>query len=559
VRNPLLVSAFAVLLLGLLQPARAADILTPGPPPTPRINGARVLGARPGRPVLFTIPATGDDPMTFAADGLPDGLALDGKLGRITGKVAKAGDYRVTLTATNALGKDTKPLLLKIDDAVALTPPMGWNSWNCFAGAVDQEKVEAAALAMAKSGLSKHGWTYVNIDDTWQGERTGPDHALQGNKKFPDLKKLCDRIHDLGLKAGIYSTPWVTSYANYPGGSSEDPDGKWARFTGNKGAVVNKKMLPFAVGKYRFTHADARQFAMWGFDYLKYDWNPIEEEQVREMGDALHESGRDLVYSLSNHAPFEGAAQWAKLSNAWRTTGDIRDSWKSVTSIGFSQDKWAKFAGPGHWNDPDMLVVGKVGWGPRLRPTGLTPDEQYTHLSLWCLLSAPLLLGCDLTQLDDFTLSLLSNDEVLAVDQDALGTQATRARHDDEAGSEIWSKALTDGTIAVGLFNRGRYEIDGPPRPRAGEAAPKPVWKLRDRSSSKTTEYDSEAAAVAALNRAGGTIEIRADWSDLGLRGSQPVRDLWRQKDLGPADGKVSAKVALHGVALLKIGTPKDQ
>ncbi len=266
--------------------------------------------------------------------------------------------------------------------------------------------------------------------------------------------------------------------------------------------------------------------------YLKYDWNPIEAPQVEEMADALKESGRDFVFSLSNHAPYEGAADWARLANAWRTTGDIRDNWKSVTSIGFSQAPWARFAGPGHWNDPDMLVVGKVGWGPKLHPTGLTADEQYTHISLWCLLAAPLLIGCDLTQMDDFTLGLLTNDEVLAVDQDPLGKQATRVKEDPAAGVEVWARPLADGTIAVGLFNRGRYEIEPPPRPKKGEPAPKPIWKLRDRATGKVDEFDGEADAEAALRKTAGAVEVVADWSDLHLSGPQPVRDLWRQKDL---------------------------
>jgi alpha-galactosidase len=545
------------LLLSAAARAGGAEVLTPKPPPTPRINGARVVGARPGRPFLFTVPVTGDEPIAYSAEGLPDGLSLDAGTGRITGAAAKEGEYKVTLTARNALGKDTKTLLIKVGDRLCLTPPMGWNSWNCYAGAVDQEKVRAAAEAMVKTGLIKHGWSYVNIDDTWQGPRGGKDHALQGNDKFPDLKKLCDEIHARGLKAGIYSTPWVTSYANYPGGSSEDPEGKWEKFQGVK--QVNQKVLPFAVGKYSFARQDAKQFAEWGFDYLKYDWNPIEVPQVQEMADALKDSGRDVVLSLSNHAPYEGAADWARLANGWRTTGDIRDTWKSVSSIGFSQDKWARFAGPGHWNDPDMLVVGKVGWGPKLRPTQLTPDEEYTHISQWCLLAAPLLLGCDLNDLDDFTLGLLTNDEVLAVDQDPLGKQATRVKEDVQAGVEVWARPLADGTVAVGLFNRGRYEVEPPPRPKKGEPEPKPVWKLVDRVTGKADEFASEADAAAALQKTADSVEVAADWSELHLSGAQPVRDLWRQKDLGSADGKVSAKVAFHGVVLLKVGAPREQ
>ncbi len=381
---------------------------------------------------------------------------------------------------------------------------MGWNSWNSWAGAVDQEKVLASARAMAASGLVQHGWTYLNIDDTWQGVRTGPDHALQGNEKFPNLKQLADDIHALGLKLGIYSTPWVTSYARYGGGSAENPEGTWEKPSpGPK--QVNKKILPWAIGKYSFATADARQWAAWGVDYLKYDWFPNEVPETAEMAQALRDSGRDIVYSLSNSAPFAGAADWARLANSWRTTGDIRDTWASMTKNGFSQDKWRSFAGPGHWNDPDMLVVGDVGWGPKLHSSHLTPNEQYTHISLWCLLSSPLLIGCPIEQMDAFTLSLLTNDEVLAVDQDELGRQAAQLAVDGTR--QVWAKELADGSRAVGLFNLGEAE---------------------------------QPVSVA--------------WSQLGLAGAQPVRDLWRQRDLGPKAESFTAMVPRHGVVLIRVG-----
>ena len=296
---------------------------------------------------------------------------------------------------------------------------------------------------MVRSGLINHGWTYVNIDDAWQGQRGGLFNGIQGNEKFPDMKGLCDAVHEMGLKIGIYSTPWVTSYANHIGGSAENPEGTWSPPTIPKKGHVNKKILPWAIGKYHFAANDAKQWAAWGIDYLKYDWNPNEEPETREMYDALRASGRDVVFSLSNNSPFTNAPVLSKIANCWRTTGDIRDNWDSMSKKGFGQDKWEPFAGPGHWNDPDMLVVGRVGWG-KPHPTGLTPDEQYTHITLWCLLSAPLLLGCDLDNLDDFTLGLLTNDEVLAVNQDALGKQAICVARDGDA--RVFAKALEDGS-----------------------------------------------------------------------------------------------------------------
>jgi alpha-galactosidase len=497
-------AACLVILLALhAQAVEKPEILTPKSPATPRINGPSVFGVRPNSPFIYRIPATGQRPMEFSVDNLPKALMVDPQTGQMSGKLPQAGEFLVTLQAKNSLGSARKKFKIIVGEKIALTPPMGWNSWNCWGGRVSAEKVLLSAHGMVNSGLIDHGWTYINIDDAWQGQRGGPFHAIQGNDKFPDMKGLCDQLHAMGLKAGIYSTPWTTSYARYIGGSCENADGSWVKPTQDKRSIINKKILPWAIGKYHFTENDAKQWAAWGIDYLKYDWNPIEVPETDEMARALHNSGRDVIFSLSNHAPFEGAADWARLSNAWRTTGDIRDTWQSVAGIGFSQDRWAPFAAPGHWNDPDMLVVGLVGWGTP-HPTKLTPDEQYTHISLWCLLSAPLLLGADLDKLDDFTLSLLTNDEVLAVDQDSLGKQAIRVA--GEGDLCVYAKDLDDGSKVVGLFNR--------------------------------SEKDSE---------------ITAPFPALGVNGKQIVRDLWRQKDLGEFEGEFKAKVPPHGVVFVRL------
>ncbi|MES2462131.1 MAG: putative Ig domain-containing protein, partial [Armatimonadota bacterium] len=407
-------------------PDYSSRILTPPAPETPRINGATVYGQRPGSPFLYIIPATGVRPMTFAARDLPKGLALDASTGIIRGTVAQPGEYKVKLTARNVKGSHDKILKIVIGDKIALTPPLGWNSWNSWAGSIDQEKVIRSARVIVSSGLINHGWSYVNIDDTWQGERTGPDRALMANAKFPDMKGLCDELHRMGLKAGIYSTPWITSYASHPGGSSDTPEGSWTKAQGND--------EHHRIGKFHFADADAKQWASWGFDYLKYDWNPNDVESTAEMNQALRRSGRDVVLSLSNSAPFDQASNWTRLANAWRTTGDIADTWgrpriswqQGMGQIAFAQDRWAPFSGPGHWNDPDMLVIGTVSLSQPMHYTHLTADEQFTHVTMWSLLSAPLLIGCDMEKLDAFTLSLLTNDEVLAVNQDALGRGAVK-------------------------------------------------------------------------------------------------------------------------------------
>ncbi|HEU5078175.1 MAG TPA: putative Ig domain-containing protein [Opitutaceae bacterium] len=489
--------------------SRAADtakILTPPAPQTPRVNGPTVFGVRPNSPFQYQIPATGQRPMEFNVTGLPDGLSVDSRTGLIRGALVEPGEYVVTLHAKNALGTAEKSLRIRCGDTICLTPPMGWNSWNCWGASVSAEKVLRSAKAMIDSGLAQHGWTYINIDDGWQGKRTGPDHALQANEKFPDFKALCDQVHAMGLKLGVYSTPWTTSYGNYAGGSSDDPEGKWDRE--KDGGEKGKRF-----GTHAFAMADAKQWGAWGVDYLKYDWHTIDVPHVEEISKALRASGRDIVLSLSNSAPFEHAADWARLANCWRTTGDIWDYWDysdqswrfGVSEIAFSQDRWAPHSGPGHWNDPDMMVLGQVGWGPTLHATHLTPDQQYSHMSMWCLLSAPLLIGCDLEQLDEFTRSLLTNDEVLALQYDALGKQATRVA--TVGAVDVYLKPLEDGSTALGFFNRGKAEV-------------------------KTT--------FNKLDR-------------FGLGGAVKVRDLWRQKDLEDAKGSLTLEIPGDGVVLLKL------
>ncbi|NLK42635.1 MAG: alpha-galactosidase [Planctomycetes bacterium] len=485
----------------LAQPLRAKPyILTPKPGPEPRITGPKVFGARPGNPFLFTLTATGDRPMRFAVAGLPDGLTLDPESGQITGTVKNQGHYKTIVTATNAKGTAQRELRIVIGDAIALTPPMGWNSWNCWGCAVDDQKVRQSAKAMVDTGLINHGWTYINIDDCWMRKR-GTDDPVIGepvrdengfilpNAKFPDMKGLTDYIHDLGLKAGIYIGPGPTTCQGY--------EASW-----------------------QHEQLDAQQFAEWGFDYLKYDWcgyssvsgnQTLEDLQrpYRLMGGILRQIGRDIVFSLCQYGWGE-VWKWGKEvgGQCWRTTGDITDSWSSMAGIGFGQADLYPYAGPGHWNDPDMLVVGKVGWGPNLRDSRLTPDEQYTHISLWCLLSAPLLIGCPIEQMDEFTLNLLTNDEVLEVNQDPLGKQARRVKDADQI--QVWAKEMEDGSLAVGIFNMNAY-----------------------------------------LAKSGSI-----DWQTLGLQHNEQrrVRDLWRQKDLGIYTARLEAgDVPPHGVLLVRL------
>jgi alpha-galactosidase len=479
-------------------------ILTPPPKPEPQINGPTIFGVRPGHPFLYTVSASGQRPMTFSAQNLPAGLKIDESTGRITGAVSEPGRYTAILGAKNALGHARREFRVVVGSRVALTPPMGCNTWNAWGSAIDDEVIRKTAKAVVDTGLVNHGWTYVNIDDGWQGHRGGAFNAIQGNRKFPDMQALSDYVHGLGLKIGVYSTAFMTSYQGGVGGSSDDSSGRWDPAAPQRGRFV---------GKYMFDVDDARQWAAWGVDYLKYDWWIADLPNAQRMRDALDACGRDIVYSIVNGAGFywtgveRHADSLSRICNAWRTTKDIVDTWDSVEDIGFSQYRWTDLAGPGHWNDADMLVIGKGGWGRNQHPTRLTPDEQYTHISLWSLLNGPLLIGCNLMEMDGFTISLLTNDEVIAVNQDALGRQATKVfQGGDHYLNEVWAKAMEDGSVAAGLFNLGP-----------------------------------------------GASTVAASWKDLGICGKQVVRDLWRQVDIGTFEDKFEARIPSHGCMLVQI------
>ncbi|NOY36459.1 MAG: alpha-galactosidase [Chlorobi bacterium] len=459
-------------------------LLTPPVPDAARIHTSMVYGARPGHPFLYRIPVTGKRPITLQINGLPEGLVLNSEAQTITGTTPSAGLYPVQIIAGNAAGRDTTDMLIKAGNEIALTPPLGWNSWNAWGLSVDDAKVRAAADAFVQTGLADHGWTHINIDDGWEAPERLADGSITGNEKFPDFKDLSAYVHSKGLKLGIYSGPGPLTCGGY-------------------------------LASYQHEFQDAATWAGWGIDYIKYDWcsynNIAKDHSLEElqkpyilMRKALDAVNRDIVYSLCQYGMGD-VWKWGAAvgGNLWRTTGDIRDTWESMSGIGFRQNEMSPYASPGHWNDPDMLVVGWVGWGPNLHPTRLTPDEQYTHISLWSLLSAPLLIGCDLTRLDDFTLNLLTNDEVLAIDQDILGKQADKVY--DRENIQYWVKEVNGGH-ATGIFN------------------------LRDKAVTVTVKI-----------------------SDLGLEGTFTIRDLWRQTDLGTFNDSFTVTIPPHGVVLVKM------
>jgi alpha-galactosidase len=463
----------------------------------PMINYPRITGATPGRPFLFRIPASGAGPLTFTARNLPAGLTLDARTGIITGALARAGRTEVQVRVANDKGQMSNAVITIVggDHSLALTPPLGWNSWNVWGGRVTDAHVRAAADGMVSTGLVGQGYTYINIDDAWEGPRNA-DGEITTNEKFPDMKALADYVHARGLKIGIYSSPGPrTCQQRY-------------------------------AGSYQHEAQDARTWARWGFDYIKYDWcsysdveplasrAPLESLQkpyllMRSVLDTLD---RDFVFSLCQYG-WGRVWEWGEKvgGNLWRVTGDINDNWWSMSSIAFQQTGHESHAGPGHWNDTDMLVVGHLGWGrtETPRPTVLTPNEQLTHISLWALQAAPMLIGADMSQMDGWTVDLLGNREVLAINQDPLGRAAGRVWADN--WTQIWARPLSDGTMAVGLFNR----------------APQPM-------------------------------PVTVKFADIGLAGQQPIRFPWTQSDApGGEKDSYTTTVPGHGVVLLKVGRAK--
>jgi alpha-galactosidase len=389
------------------------------------------------------------------------------------------------LVAKPATAADEIPIVAYIEppalhavpsNGLAKTPPMGWNSWNKFQGKIDDATVRQIADEMVSSGMRDAGYVYLNIDDTWEGQRDA-EGVLHSNHKFPDMKALADYVHSKGLKLGIYSSPGPRTCAGYP-------------------------------GSYGHEEQDAKTWASWGIDYLKYDWcsagtiykNAQLQPVYQKMGDALASSGRPIVYSLCEYG-LGDVQTWGPSvgANLWRTTGDISDHWDSMSKIGFNQDALAPYAAPGHWNDPDMLEVGNGG---------MTDDEYRTHMSLWSLLAAPLLAGNDLRSMSQATKDILLNRDVIAIDQDSLGKQATRIAKDGDL--QTWEKPLAGGGVAVGVFNLGSSEA---------------------------------------------SVTVKA--SDLKLANSAHARDVWGKKEVSFKKGVYTATIPSHGVLLLQTGAAK--
>lgn len=449
--------------------------------------------------------------MHFAATGLPRTLLLNPSTGIISGHApTESGEYAVMLTASNAQGKATRNFKIVVGSKIGLTPQMGWNDWYTHYDRVTDKDIRAAADAMIASGMADYGYQFVSIDDGWATKPGSEDPQLNGkardaagailsNHRFPDMPALTAYIHARGLKAGIYTSPGPTTCANFE-------------------------------GSYQHESEDAHQFTKWGFDLLKYDYCSYQklvpaptldqlQAPYRKMGAILKTIDRDIVFNMCQYG-LGDVWKWGREvgGNSWRTTNDVGVLGDAKLPAfyhgGLANAAYDKDAGPGGWNDPDYILIGAVG-NPRdyaapAKPADLTPDEQYSYMSMWALMASPLFFTGDMARLDRQTLNVLCNAEIIDVDQDPLGKQGRTIRRTQE--ELILSKPLEDGSIAVGLFNL-------------------------------TTT--SQMLSVS--------------WADLGISGgAQSVRDLWRQQALGSFKEAYRVEVPPHGVAVVRIAEDRN-
>ena len=489
-------------------------ILTPRPGPEPRINGPKVYGCRPGNPFLYRVPTQGAQPMKFTAKNLPKGLTLGAAEGIIEGIAPERGEYVVILRAKNDHGMAEREFRIVSGDKLALTPPMGWNHWYAHYDRITDPMMREAADIMISSGMADVGYQYVNIDDCWMNSpnhkdsmRVGPARdslgELLSNKYFPDMKALATYIHQKGLKAGLYTSPGPLTCGGFH-------------------------------ASFQHEAQDAKTFAAWGYDFVKYDWCSygriaegrdaavtniptfgkgtmnLEAYQYpyRLMGQLLKRQRRDIVYNLCQYG-MGNVWEWGEKVEAhcWRTAGDLGFELDRVVEVALKNSEHRAWSRPGAWNDPDYIQIGWIGSahsGGLPEPCPMNGNEQYAYMSLWALMAAPLFYSGDMTKLDAFTLNVLCNPEVIEVNQDPLGQCAEFMRLGEYGFLMV--KDLEDGSKAIGLFNRGEFPL-----------------------------------------------ELAAAWPAIGIKGPHVARDLWRQRDIGLVDRSISIKIPRHGVMLLKL------
>jgi alpha-galactosidase len=492
------------------------EIYTPTPKPSPRLNGPLVFGCRPKNPFLYRIPCQGERPINFEIAALPAGLSLDSQSGIISGSINEKGEFDILITAHNPKGSDSRSMKIISGDKLALTPPMGWNHWYAHYDRITDSMIREAANIMISSGMADVGYSYVNIDDCWMNApknsdpmRVGPLRDGQGNilpnRHFPDMKGLTDYIHSIGLKAGLYTSPGPLTCGGF-------------------------------AGSYQHEEQDARHFAEWGFDFLKYDWCsydhvanggssddktiPLWDKKTtkldklkypyKTMGDFLKNQNRDIVFNLCQYGMGD-VWQWGGEvgGHCWRTSGDLGFELDRIFEVALKNSEHRLYSKPGEWNDPDYIQIGYIGNAGKMgipELTSMPPAMQYAYMSMWCLMASPLIYSGDMTRLDEFTLNVLCNPEVIGVNQDPLGEAAEVFSPGDMVF--MMKKNMADGSIALGIFNKGK-----------------------------------------------NAARINVDLAKHFHLKTAKIRDLWKQKDLGEFQKSFSTEVPSKGVVMIKLAS----
>lgn len=501
------------------------EILTPAPGKAPKINGPKIYGIRPGKKMIYRIPCQGERPIQFTIDNLPKGLELDSEKGIITGKIPDSViNYNLTIHAGNKYGEVSRSFKICVGEKIALTPPTGWNSWGGHMITVSDETMRHAADVFVEKGLADAGFQYIGIDDCWmrmtpemhesrsefvknkhkgydfEGDkvigkiRDGNGNILP-NGKFPDMKAMTDYIHSKGLKAGIYSGP-------------------------------GKQTCQRFAASYGHERADADQFAAWGFDLLKYDlcsgsaakaglmknvpgFKPV--DFWRPMAEYLMDQDHDIVFNLcqyGRHDPWT----WAPSLNiqSWRTGGDLNHNvhtyFDQALRIATELREYSK---PGQWNDPDFMYIHRIkdvhAMNEPSQEIPLTTNQRYQYVSLWSIIAAPYFFSCDINEIDEFTIGLLANEELVTINQDEKAHVAEVIRNDEN--ETILLKKMADGSLILALFNR---------------------------------KADEE-----------NTLSI--DWAELGLTEKVSLFDVWRQKEMGQYNRGLKVKLSPDGVGLFRL------
>ena len=524
--------------------AREEQIIAASKPAAiPQFNGARIVGVRSGTPLILLLAVSGERPLEFSAKHLPSGLVLDAKTGVITGLLKRAGEYAFEAAVKNPAGKTSERIKILCGDTLALTPPIGWNSYDAYGDSVRESEVLTNAEWM-KQHLQPFGWDTVVVDFRWydrlahgqpgqspEGVMIDPyGRCIPAPNRFPSatngagFKSLAARIHAMGLKFGIHimrGIPRLAVEKNLPIAGSKFTAAQAVLPEGNvnRTCVWNQDMFGVDTttdaGKAWYASI-AQQYASWGVDYIKCDdianlqrGKIYDANEIEALSTALKNSGRSIVLSLSPGAtPVSHGAHVARFANLWRISPDFWDNWRSLNHNFDLFARWAEYTGPGHWPDGDMIPFGHICQrNCDVRPdrwTRFTRDEQLTLMSLWALAPSPLMLGMNLPDNDAWTTAILTNPEVLAVDQDSPGKPARRMT-EPNVPAEIWTKPLADGSLAVGYFNR----TDQP-------------------------------------------VKVNVPWQKLGFHSAPQVRDLWLRKDLG-RQTEFTAELPPHGCMLLRV------